>query len=50
VLELVAVGPGLGDCSALRAKCLLNHFGINLDNLLRDPFLEGGREGDYNHN
>jgi hypothetical protein len=50
VLELVAVGPGLGDCSALRAKRLHKHLGSNLDNLLRDPFLKGGREDDYNHN
>jgi hypothetical protein len=50
VPELAAVGSGLGDCSSLRAKRLLKYLGINFDNPLRDPFLEGGREDDYSHN
>jgi hypothetical protein len=42
-LKVATVGSGLGDCRVLREN-LSNDLGKNLDNLLGDSFLEGGRE------
>jgi hypothetical protein len=47
-LKVATVGSGLGDCRVLREN-LSNDLGKNLDNLLGDSFLEGGRENSCNH-
>jgi hypothetical protein len=47
-LEPATVGSGLGDCRAPRAN-LSNDLGRNLDNPLRDTFLEGRREDCDHH-